>query len=192
MILIIDNYDSFVFNIYQYILEISSDDVKYYRNDKISLEEIISLNPSHIILSPGPKHPKDSAICLDILKSNLNIPILGVCLGHQAIGYSYGANIKKLKTPFHGKISTLEVKNEGVLFDSLPREFDVMRYHSLYIDEDTLSSEFEILAKSKNDDIIMAIRHKNKPIFGIQFHPESYFTQYGKQIISNFINYNKK
>lgn len=192
MILLIDNYDSFVFNICQYIKEMCTDEVRYVRNDKITLEEIRALNPTHIILSPGPKHPKDSGICLEIIKSNLDIPILGICLGHQAIAFTFGGEIKQLEIPLHGKSSRIEIYNNGVLFDGLPKNFEVMRYHSLYADEKSLPKEFEILAKSQNDDIIMAFKHKEKAIFGIQFHPESYFTQYGKKIIENFINYNRQ
>lgn len=189
MILIIDNYDSFVYNIYQYIKQMSSDDVMCIRNDKITLDEIKNLNPTHIILSPGPKHPKDSGICLEILKSNLNIPILGVCLGHQAIGLVFGGEISKLKKPIHGKTSKIKIYQKGVIFDGLSDEFSVMRYHSLYVSK--ISKDFEILAKSLDDDVIMAFRHKTKPIFGVQFHPESYFSEYGKKIIENFIKYDK-
>lgn len=192
MILIIDNYDSFVFNIEQYVKAKCDEEVKCVRHDKISLDEIKKLNLSSIILSPGPKHPKDSKVCLDILKANLNIPILGVCLGHQAIAYANGCKIEVLKTPKHGKASTIEVKNQNCIFKNLPKSFEVQRYHSLYVDEKSLSNDFEILAKSVDDDIIMAIKHKTKPIWGVQFHPESYFTQFGKILIENFLNYNKK
>ncbi|NLY04374.1 MAG: anthranilate phosphoribosyltransferase [Campylobacter sp.] len=184
MILIIDNYDSFVYNIYQYIRELSDDDVKCVRNDEITLDEILHLNPTHIVLSPGPKHPKDSKICLEILNSNLEIPILGVCLGYQAIAYAYGANIKQCELPLHGKTSTLKLTTDSVLFKGLPKEFEVMRYHSLYVDD--LPDTLKITAKS--GDMIMAIEHVSKPIYGILFHPESYFTQYGKMIIKNFLN----
>ncbi|MSN95869.1 aminodeoxychorismate/anthranilate synthase component II, partial [Campylobacter sp. FMV-PI01] len=142
--------------------------------------------PTHIILSPGPKHPKDSEICLEIIEADLNVPILGICLGHQAIAYKFGASIKTLKTPVHGKSSKISVINEGDIFKNLPSNFEVMRYHSLYVDN--LPNELEILAKS---DVIMAIKHKTKQIYGIQFHPESFFTQYGKKIIENFINLNQ-
>ncbi|WP_177388570.1 anthranilate phosphoribosyltransferase [uncultured Campylobacter sp.] len=192
MILMIDNYDSFVFNIYQYILELSDEEVRYFRNDEITLQQVRELAPSHIILSPGPNHPKDSGVCLEILRADLDVPILGVCLGHQAIGYAAGAEIKQLEVPLHGKSSAIEIFSDGVLFSGLPRKFEVMRYHSLYVDEATLPREFEILAKSENDGIIMAMKHRSKPVFGIQFHPESFFTQYGKKIIENFINYGKK
>lgn len=189
MILIIDNYDSFVYNIVQYVKQMSSDDVMCVRNDKISITRIKNLNPSYIILSPGPKHPKDSGICIEILKSDLNIPILGVCLGHQAIGFVFGGEISKLSKPMHGKTSKIKIYKKGVIFNGLGDEFDVMRYHSLYVSK--IPNNFEILAKSIDDDVIMAFKHKQKPIFGVQFHPESFFSQYGKKIIENFINYNE-
>lgn len=188
MILIIDNYDSFVFNVYQYVLECSDEDVICARNDEVDLNAILAMNPSKIILSPGPKHPKDSGICLDILSANLGVPILGICLGHQAIGLAFGTKINTLQSPIHGKTSKIKVVNSGVIFDDLPSEFKVMRYHSLYVDE--IPPELEILALS-DDNIIMALRHRNRQIWGIQFHPESYFTQYGKKIIENFVNLNK-
>ncbi|MCI6988216.1 MAG: anthranilate phosphoribosyltransferase [Campylobacter sp.] len=190
MILIIDNYDSFVYNIYQYIKQMSSDSVMCVRNDKITLDEIKELNPTHIVLSPGPKHPKDSGVCLEILRADLNIPILGVCLGHQAIGLVFGAKIKQLKVPKHGKTSEIEILSKDDLFKGLSDKFSVMRYHSLYVDE--LPPCLEVSARSLDDGVVMAYRHKFKPIFGVQFHPESYFSEYGKKIIENFINFNKE
>ena len=186
MILLIDNYDSFVFNVEQYLRELTSEEVRCVRNDKITLDEIRRLNPSKIVLSPGPKHPQDSGICLEILKSDITAPILGICLGHQAIGLVYGAKIKRLESPYHGKTSLIKVSRKEPLFTGLPDEFEVMRYHSLYVDE--LPSNLQATAMSE-DGIVMALSAKDRPIFGIQFHPESYFTQYGKKIIENFINY---
>lgn len=186
MILLIDNYDSFVFNVEQYLRELTDEEVRCVRNDKITLDEIRRLNPSKIVLSPGPKHPQDSGICLEILKSDITAPILGICLGHQAIGLVYGAKIKRLEKPYHGKTSLIKVSRKEPLFTGLPDEFEVMRYHSLYVDE--LPSNLQALAVSE-DGVVMALSAKDRPIFGIQFHPESYFTQYGKKIIENFINY---
>ena len=187
MILIIDNYDSFVFNVEQYLKEITDENIITVRNDKITLEEIKKLNPSKIVLSPGPKHPKDSGICLDILKNINNIPILGICLGHQAMGFIFGGKIKTLENPIHGKTSQISIINENsVLFKNLPKKFSVMRYHSLYVDEKSLPEDLIITAKS-DDGIIMALEHKSKNIYGIQFHPESFFTEYGKIIIKNFV-----
>lgn len=186
MILLIDNYDSFVFNVEQYLRELTDEEVRCVRNDKITLDEIRRLNPSKIVLSPGPKHPQDSGICLEILKSDITAPILGICLGHQAIGLVYGAKIKRLEKPYHGKTSLIKVSRKEPLFTGLPDEFEVMRYHSLYVDE--LPSNLEASAVSE-DGVVMALSVRDRPIFGIQFHPESYFTQYGKKIIENFINY---
>lgn len=189
MVLIIDNYDSFVYNIYEYIKELTNYDVKCIRNDKITVDEIKKLAPTHIILSPGPKHPKDSGVCLDILKADLDIPILGICLGHQAIALAFGSDIEKLQIPLHGKTSKIEVlDDDSVIFNSLPKEFEVMRYHSLYATN--LPPCLKITAMSNG--IIMGIEHKEKRIYGIQFHPESYFTHYGKIMIKNFIDVGKK
>jgi len=189
LILLIDNYDSFVFNVEQYVKELTNEEVRCVRNDKITLEEIKKLNPSKIILSPGPKHPKDSGVCLEILQANLGVPVLGICLGHQAIGFSFGAKIKRLDDPLHGKTSFIEVKNKEPLFDGLPERFEVMRYHSLYVDELPASLSADAVS---DDGVVMALSVKDKPIFGIQFHPESYFTQYGKKIVENFVNYKAK
>ena len=192
MILLIDNYDSFVFNVEQYLRELTNEEVKTVRNDAITLEEIKVLNPSRIVLSPGPKHPKDSGICLEILKNIENTPILGICLGHQAFGLVFNGKIEKLETPLHGKTSkiTLTDKN-SILFKDMPEKFNVMRYHSLYVSEENLPEDLTVTAKS-DDGIIMALEHKTKDIYGIQFHPESFFTEYGKNIIKNFISNTKK
>jgi len=189
LILLIDNYDSFVFNVEQYVKELTDEEVRCVRNDKITLDEIKKLNPSKIILSPGPKHPKDSGVCLEILGSDLGVPVLGICLGHQAIGLSFDAKIKRLDDPLHGKTSFIDVKNKEPLFAGLPERFEVMRYHSLYVDELPASLSADAVS---DDGVVMALSVKDKPIFGIQFHPESYFTQYGKKIVENFVNYKAK
>ena len=189
MILMIDNYDSFVFNVEQYLKEMTDDEVITVRNDAITIDDIKKMNPSKIIFSPGPKHPKDSGICLEILNNTdelENIPILGICLGHQAIGMNFGGEIKRLENPLHGKTSEITVLSENsVLFKNLPKKFKVMRYHSLYVDD--IPEDLEVTAKSE-DGVAMAVEHKSKNIFGIQFHPESIFTEYGKNIIRNFLN----
>ena len=189
MILMIDNYDSFVFNVEQYLKEMTDDEVITVRNDAITIDDIKKMNPSKIIFSPGPKHPKDSGICLEILNNTDelgNIPILGICLGHQAIGMNFGGKIKRLENPLHGKTSEITVLSENsVLFKNLPKKFKVMRYHSLYVDD--ISEDLEVTAKSE-DGVAMAVEHKSKNIFGIQFHPESIFTEYGKNMIRNFLN----
>ena len=189
MILMIDNYDSFVFNVEQYLKEMTDDEVITIRNDAITIDDIKKMNPSKIIFSPGPKHPKDSGICLEILNNTDelgNIPILGICLGHQAIGMNFGGEIKRLENPLHGKTSEITVLSENsVLFKNLPKKFKVMRYHSLYVDD--IPEDLEVTAKSE-DGVAMAVEHKSKNIFGIQFHPESIFTEYGKNMIRNFLN----
>ena len=189
MILMIDNYDSFVFNVEQYLKEMTDDEVITVRNDAITIDDIKKMNPSKIIFSPGPKHPKDSGICLEILNNTDelgNIPILGICLGHQAIGMNFGGEIKRLENPLHGKTSEITVLSENsVLFKNLPKKFKVMRYHSLYVDD--IPENLEVTAKSE-DRVAMAVEHKSKNIFGIQFHPESIFTEYGKNMIRNFLN----
>ena len=187
MILLIDNYDSFVFNVAQYLGELTDEEVRTVRNDQLTLAEIRALKPSRIVLSPGPKHPKDSGICLEILKEITDIPILGICLGHQAFGLVHGATVKRLEIPLHGKTSVLTVSEpQSVLFKGLPQQFNVMRYHSLYVDKDTLPQELIITALS-DDGVMMALQHKTKPIHSIQFHPESFFTEYGKNILKNFL-----
>ena len=187
MILLIDNYDSFVFNVAQYLGELTDEEVRTVRNDQLTLAEIRALKPSRIVLSPGPKHPKDSGICLEILKEITDIPILGICLGHQAFGLVHNGTIKRLEVPLHGKTSVLTVTEpQSVLFKGLPQQFNVMRYHSLYVDKDTLPQELIITALS-DDGVIMALQHKTKPIHSIQFHPESFFTEYGKNILKNFL-----
>ena len=189
MILMIDNYDSFVFNVEQYLKEMTDDEVITVRNDAITIDDIKKMNPSKIIFSPGPKHPKDSGICLEILNNTDelgNIPILGICLGHQAIGMNFGGKIKRLENPLHGKTSEITVLSENsVLFKNLPKKFKVMRYHSLYVNN--IPEDLEVTAKSE-DGVAMAVEHKSKNIFGIQFHPESIFTEYGKNMIRNFLN----
>ena len=189
MILMIDNYDSFVFNVEQYLKEMTDDEVITVRNDAITIDDIKKMNPSKIIFSPGPKHPKDSGICLEILNNTDelgNIPILGICLGHQAIGMNFGGEIKRLENPLHGKTSEIAVLSDNsVLFKNLPKKFKVMRYHSLYVDD--IPEDLEVTAKSE-DGVAMAVEHKSKNIFGIQFHPESIFTEYGKNMIRNFLN----
>lgn len=187
MILLIDNYDSFVYNVAQYLQELTVEEVKTVRNDQITLADIRKMNPSHIVLSPGPKHPKNSKVCLDILQQIDNIPILGICLGHQALGLVNGATVARLSEPLHGKTSEITVTDENsVLFRGLPKNFEVMRYHSLYVSKRGLPDTLKVTALS-TDGVIMAMEHRWKPIYSIQFHPESFFTQYGKNIIKNFL-----
>nr|YP_009296892.1 anthranilate synthase component 2 [Bangiopsis subsimplex]AOM66235.1 anthranilate synthase component 2 [Bangiopsis subsimplex]ARO90403.1 anthranilate synthase component II [Bangiopsis subsimplex] len=186
MILIIDNYDSFTYNLVQYVGEMGFP-VTVCRNDKISIQDILKLKPTRIIISPGPGKPKDSGITLDILKDLSDIPILGICLGHQSIGYIYGAQIIKTENLMHGKTSLI-FHNSKLIFQDLENPFLATRYHSLIIEKDQLPENLEIIAWT-SDNVIMGIVHKQCPhIIGIQFHPESLWTATGKKILLNFLN----
>ena len=187
MILLIDNYDSFTYNLYQYLGELG-EDIVVKRNDHISIADIEHMKPEAIVISPGPGRPENAGICVDVIQNFYErIPILGICLGHQAIGYSFGAKIEKAQKIMHGKTSKLS-HTETELFKSLPQQLEVMRYHSLIIQKDTLPTTFQVLAKSIDDDEIMAIKHNIYPLYGMQFHPESVGTGAGKQLLENFIN----
>ena len=185
MILIIDNYDSFTYNLYQYIAEIS-DDVLVKRNDKITLAEIAELKPSSIVLSPGPGRPEDAGICVDVIKTFMNtMPILGVCLGHQAIGEVFGGRIIRAKELMHGKTSRIYHNGKG-LFKGLSNPFYATRYHSLVVERKSFPRDLEITAETKDKEI-MGLRHKSMPIYGVQFHPESILTKEGKKLLKNFL-----
>lgn len=191
MILLIDNYDSFTYNLFQYLGELG-EEVKVIRNDKISIEEIQALNPDRIVLSPGPGRPENAGILIALIQQLYKkFPILGICLGHQGIGYAFGAEIIKAENIMHGKTSFLAAKQSSV-FEGLEEPIEVMRYHSLVIKNGTLPEEFTILAHSSDDQEIMAIKHKKFPLYGFQFHPESVGTGYGKQLIANFIKETRK
>lgn len=186
MILIIDNYDSFTYNLYQYIGKFN-EDIKVFRNDKITISEIGELKPSHIIISPGPKYPKDAGISIETIKYFAGkIPILGVCLGHQSIGEAYGSKVIKAKHILHGKQSTIRVANESLLFKGLPAAITAGRYHSLIVEKESLSDVLMVTAEDENGEI-MALMHKEYPVFGVQFHPESILTKEGEVIIKNFL-----
>ncbi|MEL7566934.1 MAG: aminodeoxychorismate/anthranilate synthase component II [Dehalobacterium sp.] len=185
MILMIDNYDSFVYNLYQYFLELG-EKVEICRNDKITLEEIQRISPSHIILSPGPCTPNEAGICLDAIKRfGPTIPILGVCLGHQAIGQAYGGKVVRAKKPMHGKETPIHHDGLGV-FSQLPQPLKVGRYHSLIVERDTLPHNLKITALSQEGEI-MGLRHAYYPVEGVQFHPESILTEKGHHLLENFI-----
>ncbi|MDF2612448.1 MAG: aminodeoxychorismate/anthranilate synthase component [Clostridia bacterium] len=186
MILIIDNYDSFTYNLYQYI-GMFNEDIKVFRNNKISIDQIEELNPSHIIISPGPKYPKDAGISIQTIKHFAGkIPILGVCLGHQAIGEAYGSKVVKAKTILHGKQSNISVANKSVLFKGMSATITAGRYHSLIVEKESLADVLTVLAEDENGEI-MALRHRDYPVFGVQFHPESILTKDGEMIIKNFL-----
>lgn len=185
MILLIDNYDSFSYNLYQLIGEIHPN-IKVSRNDKISLNEINDLNPKAVVLSPGPGKPEDAGICVSLVREFADkIPILGVCLGHQSICKAFGGEIAHAKRLMHGKSSQVKLNNEDI-FKNLNSTINVGRYHSLSLIEKTLPSELEILARSCDDGEIMAVKHKKYPVYGLQFHPESILTPLGFEIIKNF------
>ncbi len=190
MILLIDNYDSFSYNLYQFIGEINPD-IKVIRNDELTVNQVRALRPSHIILSPGPKRPSDAGICIEVVrKLHTEFPILGICLGHQSICEAFGAKIVYAKELMHGKTSIISIKNENI-FRGLPPQIPVARYHSLAADKDTMPDCLNITATT-DDGEIMAVKHINYPTFGLQFHPESILTPHGKSIIKNFLggNYN--
>lgn len=186
MILLLDNYDSFTYNLFQYFSELGKK-VEVYRNDQISINEIELMRPEAIILSPGPGIPENAGICMKVIKTFYQeIPMLGVCLGHQAIGAAFGANIVRAEQIMHGKVSRMLHSGEGI-FQYMSQPLEVMRYHSLVIDKKTLPSTFDIIATSMDDQQIMAIKHGVFPVYGVQFHPESIGTTNGKEIIQNFL-----
>ena len=185
-VLLIDNYDSFTFNLYHYISSLNVN-VDVVRNNRINSKEIIKKKYDKIVISPGPGNPNQSGNCIDILKSLYkNYPFLGVCLGHQIIGQVFGSKIIQAKKLMHGKISKIKSKKIGIL-ENLPETFEATRYHSLVIDKKTLSKELEITAETE-DGIIMGVQHKKFNIHGVQFHPESIKTKFGMKILKNFIN----
>ena len=189
MILLIDNYDSFSYNLYQMIGAIDPD-IKVIRNDEMTTEEIRQLKPSHIILSPGPGRPEDAGIIIEAAKTlGKEIPLLGVCLGHQAICAAFGATVTYAKQLMHGKQSDVEFSSSCRLFEGLPRTAKVGRYHSLAAAEDTVPDEREIVAKTADNEV-MAVKHRDYPIYGVQFHPESILTPDGKQMLENFLKIN--
>lgn len=187
MILLIDNYDSFSYNLYQLIGQVN-DDIEVYRNDKITPDEIEDLNPEAIILSPGPGRPEDAGICVDTVKKfHDKIPILGVCLGHQAICVAFGGKISYASKLMHGKSSIAKL-NKDPIFKGLNDEITVGRYHSLSLVEITLPKDLRIISKTADNGEIMAVKHEKYDIYGLQFHPESILTPDGITIIENFIN----
>lgn len=189
MIVVIDNYDSFVYNIIQYLGELDKECV-VFRNDKITLEEIEKLNPSHIIISPGPGTPDDAGISKSVIsKFAGKYPILGVCLGHQAMGEVFGAKVVRAPYLMHGKTSLIFHEEGEGLFEDLPNPFTATRYHSLVIDNDSVKDSQLVITAKTEDGIIMAVRHKEfKNLVGVQFHPEAILTEHGHKLLTNFLS----
>ncbi|HKP95065.1 MAG TPA: aminodeoxychorismate/anthranilate synthase component II [Fibrobacteria bacterium] len=200
MILILDNYDSFTFNLMQYFGEINPD-LKVVRNDKLTVAEALALGPTHIVVSPGPCTPAEAGISVELIRNvPASIPLFGVCLGHQAMGEAFGGEVVRAPAPMHGKLSVMECDGKG-LFAGLPKTFNATRYHSLIVKKEGLPAELEITATCKDEaamasaargaagdgTLIMAMRHRTRPIFGVQFHPESILTEHGKAMIRNFL-----
>ncbi|MDM8211875.1 anthranilate synthase component II [Mediterraneibacter glycyrrhizinilyticus] len=186
MILLIDNYDSFVYNLYQF-LAVEDPDVRLVRNDRITPEEALSMKPDAIVISPGPGKPSDAGVCVKLIRQlKGRIPILGVCLGHQAIGEAFGATVTHASRLMHGKTSLLTDVADDIIFKGIKKPVQVARYHSLSVQESTLPEELEVTARS-DDGEIMAMRHREYPIYGLQFHPESVMTPDGPVMIRNFL-----
>ena len=193
MLILIDNYDSFTYNLVHYFEELGQQ-VKVVRNDEIHTEDIFELNPNYLVISPGPSSPKNSGICLDLIKENskrLNtIPLLGVCLGHQAIAEAFGGDVIQSGKPIHGKVSSI-THFDTLLFKKISNPFNATRYHSLIVKNETLPKCLKVSAKLASG-LIMGLEHKKLPIYGVQFHPESIATDYGHQILKNFLVVSKK
>lgn len=187
MILVIDNYDSFTYNLVQYLGELGAE-VVVRRNNEVTLDEIDTMKPSKILISPGPGRPESAGVSVDVIKAlGMSTPILGVCLGHQAIGIVYGAIVCRAHTPMHGKTSMVVHDGRGV-FAGLTEPFQAGRYHSLVISPEGLPADLEVSARTKEDGTIMAVRHTKYPVHGVQFHPESVLTNEGRTILRNFLD----
>jgi anthranilate synthase component II len=185
MLILIDNYDSFTYNLVHYLGELGTESI-VIRNDKVSADEVLAKKPKAIVLSPGPCTPNEAGICLDLIKkAGPTIPILGVCLGHQAIGQAYGGNVVRAPSPMHGKLSTITNNGKGI-FKGLPKRFEITRYHSLIVDRATLPDCLEITAET-DDGLIMGLQHKSHPVYGVQFHPESIASEQGHALLANFL-----
>ena len=183
MILVIDNYDSFTWNLVQYLSEL--DEVRTVRNDRVTLEEIGEMAPSHIVISPGPGTPDDSGISKDVIRAfQGRVPVLGVCLGHQALGAVFGGRVIRAEEPCHGKVSLIHHGGEGIL-EGMPAPFRATRYHSLVVEESSLPEELKVTARTE-DGTVMAMEHRDHPLFGVQFHPESILTESGMNLLRNF------
>ena len=194
MLLLLDNYDSFTFNLFQYLRELG-EDVLVVRNDQITVEDCLEMNPDRIVISPGPCTPKEAGVSVELVRAFAGVtPILGVCLGHQCVGHSYGGTVASAGEIMHGKTSFIHHDNKGV-FTNLPNPFEATRYHSLIIEKNTLPSTLEVSAWTgtvNHVDEIMGIRHKDHEVEGVQFHPESIFTKNGHDLLQNFLHIKKR
>jgi anthranilate synthase component 2 len=185
MLILIDNYDSFTYNLVHYLGELGGE-CRVFRNDKITAAEVMALKPQGIVLSPGPCTPNEAGICLELIeRAGPTIPLLGVCLGHQAIGQAYGGRVIRAPAPMHGKLSQLSHAGKG-LFKSLPKKFEVTRYHSLIVERKSLPADLAVTAKT-DDGLIMGLMHKSHPVHGVQFHPESIASEHGHALLANFL-----
>ena len=184
MIILIDNYDSFTWNLFHYLGELGAETV-VHRNDKVSVGQVLSARPDAIVLSPGPCTPNEAGICLDLIRAAPEaMPILGVCLGHQAIGQAFGGKVVSAPTLMHGKLSTIRHEGSGI-FRDIPSDFEATRYHSLIVERDSLPDCLDVTAET--DDVIMGLQHRDRPVHGVQFHPESIATEHGHAMLANFL-----
>ena len=185
MLVVIDNYDSFTYNLVHYLGELGAD-CRVFRNDAISVDEVLALQPRGIVLSPGPGYPQSAGICLDLVKKAADsVPMLGVCLGHQAMGQAFGGRIARAPRLMHGKLSAIRHDGEG-LFKGLPQGFEATRYHSLMVERDSLPDDLHVDAET-DQGVIMGLRHRERPVFGVQFHPESIASEHGHALLANFL-----
>ena len=186
MLIIIDNYDSFTYNLVHYLGELGAE-CRVFRNDAIAVEEVLALEPQGIVLSPGPGYPESAGICLDLVREAAGtVPLLGVCLGHQAIGQAFGARIARAPTLMHGKLSPIRHAGNG-LFEGLPQDFKATRYHSLAVERDSLPETLTVNAET-DQGVIMGLAHRDYPLFGVQFHPESIASEHGHPLLANFLH----
>lgn len=192
-LIIIDNYDSFTFNLFQMLQPLISEPIRVFRNDQITFDELRSLNPDHVVMSPGPGHPgndSDFGVCKDVIlnRKSLNAAVLGVCLGHQGIVHHLGGRVVRAPQIIHGKTSKIRVKNSSPLFDGVSDQFEAMRYHSLIAELATVPAEITVTAQEEGQGLIMALQHKSDRLYGVQFHPESIGTPQGHKMLENFID----
>ena len=187
MVLVIDNYDSFTYNLVQYLGELGAE-IRVHRNDALTLDQVAAMQPDRIVISPGPGRPEGAGVTVDVIRRfGATTPILGVCLGHQAIGVAYGGTVCRAKAPMHGKTSTVVHDGKGV-FTGINGPFQAGRYHSLIISSSDVPADLEVAARTREEDVIMAVRHRTYPVHGVQFHPESVLTDEGRRILRTFLD----